>query len=449
MIDALFTGKAGKKTLFILICFSLTTFYLYPSETTGLTLFYHEIKRAYETHPEHTFGTVSAKELFPGDRHSGESGETAPGSESKNDPARETGEVFRFTAAEESVFFSEEIIQNAFSFLDTRFLAILSSSEIFTVIPVSSPAAAFQGKEAESGISVKPVPVDFRLVESEKSGYFFKCALDVIVSDSRLPEEETVFKIEGLGSGESSVQALSSSLDSVVRQFEYLLVNFETWSERFRIIDIYRGTAVINTGKTSGIRKGDILHSYDYQSGKITGSFVIERSEDDISFARVLEQKKKPLPGDPLYAERFRGGNLTGYGLYFSGERFSGCSAGLLLSWSGSLYVFNPVAGFEFLSVSEESGGSYELSIPYAGFKIVRHIGLFTLYSMITAGKGYIPGGGWDYTGGQVRAGLSRRTYSRFLFSAEAGYAYWHSKDVSDYPDIAGFLLGAGVTVKF
>lgn len=80
-----------------------------------------------------------------------------------------------------------------------------------------------------------------------------------------------------------------------------------------------------------------------------------------------------------------------------------------------------------------------------------------TLSSMITAGAGYVSDSdlysteyrGWQYKGGMVKASAERRFGNRFSLFAEAGYSYWYSDDVKELSDIAGFLAGGGVSVKF
>ncbi len=368
------------------------------------------------------------------------------------------------------------------SYLNNQFIQILTSSGLFVVS--ESPQEEGKREEYASGnYSLFPVITVFKEVESEISGYFFDCQITLTVRNDSDTEVETevnpevevppevnadlntgsdgsaseVFYLKHIGSGKNSAIAMQKSLEGIVDQFEFLLIGFEQWSDSFRVIDIYQGAVIINSGKKRGLRKGDFLHSFDYKSGKITGDFVVEKTDGDISYARILKVKKYPKAGDPLRLDDFIGFSVNGYTDYFSGGEFSGYTSGVSLLWSGGLYVFHPLAGFEYFSIKDINDAFIDILIPYGGFKIVRHIGAMTLSSLITAGAGYVSDSdllgteyrGWQYKGGTVKASVERRFGNRFSVFAEAGYSYWYSDDVRELTDIAGFLAGGGVSVKF
>lgn len=369
------------------------------------------------------------------------------------------------------------------SYLDNQFIKILTSSGLF-VVSESSREDGKREENAYENYSLFPVITVFKQVESEISGYFFDCQVALTIlnnSDTEVvaevnteaevnPEADAdlntesdgraseVFYLKHIGSGENSAVAMQKSLEGIVDQFEFLLIGFEQWSDSFKVIDIYQGAVIINSGKKGGLRKGDFLHSFDpWNSGKITGDFVVEKADGDISYARILKVKKYPKAGDSLRLDDFTGFAVNGYTDYFSGEEFSGITTGFSLVWWGGLYVFHPLAGFEYFSIKNINEAFIDMLIPYGGFKIVRHIGSMTLSSLITAGAGYVSDSdlystvyrGWQYKGGTVKASAERRFGNRFSLFAEAGYSYWYSGDVKELTDIAGFLAGGGVSVKF
>ncbi|MDX9800984.1 MAG: hypothetical protein RBT69_06600 [Spirochaetia bacterium] len=377
------------------------------------------------------------------------------------------------------------------SYLNNQFRQILASSGISDLSAASfSDDAASEASASAFKYAILPVITVFRQIESEKSGTFFSCEIkltiqhysgegagaylgpgavagegagadagtDSIAGTDAIGNRDRVFYLKHIGSGEDSGQAMQKSLEGIVDQFEFLLVEFEEWSDSFRVIDIYQGTVIINSGKNDGLCKGDFLHSFDpWQSGKVTGDFVVEKTDTDISYARILKVKQYPKAGDPLFRDDFIGFSLTVYTDYFSGEIFSGFISGADLLWRKGLYVFHPLAGLKFLDIKDENDASIAVLIPYAGFQIVRHIGSMTFSSMLSAGAGCVSDSslysgkysGWQYKGGTVKAKAERRMGRRFSVFAEAGYSYWYSSDVTELPDIAGFLAGGGVSVKF
>ena len=326
----------------------------------------------------------------------------------------------------------------ASDYLDENFVRVLSSSGI----AILNDNAA--GKELR--YSFHPEAAEFEIIESQRSGYFFNFALDIAIENYSGSEGEKAFRLKALGSGRSADEALINSMEMIVDQFSNLVTGFEEWSESVRIVDVYQGTVIINTGKKGGLRKGGFLYSKENR-----GSYVVEKTDDGIAFARMLNSAIKPDPGDLLEAYDRFGISADIFTDFFSGDRFSGTACGASLIWTRGLYVFHPEAGVEILKLSDGSGilSDFNLVIPYAGFRIVRHINSFTLSSGISAGAGFLSGEGMEYSGGKVRASIEKRIKNRFAVSIAAGYSYMFPENIADNPDISGFFIGGGLGIRF
>ena len=342
------------------------------------------------------------------------------------------------------------------SSINKSFIGMLTASGVFNISDYSnSPGIYAERLKKRHNYSVSPKITEFNITESEASGLFLKISI-IITVENYIDNTEKDFSVSAIGWGRDISALITNSLSNVTSQLEYVITGFEELADNIRIKDIYQGSIVINGGKKQGIKTGDFLYSYDYHTGKKTGTFVVDRSEQNISYARILDTKVMPTAGDPLKAYNYLGIMLEANYNYFTGEFFTGNSRGAMIIWTRGLYTVNPVFGINRYDLAHIDGPKIVLLNPYAGFRIVRYIKTFTISSVVTLGGGYVSESeiyglplDWEYFGGTVKIEVSKRIVKHLFINLEGGYTGFLSSDYGSYPDITGFVIGGGIVFKF
>ena len=356
--------------------------------------------------------------------------------------------------------FTEEH-KNVSIFINRNFVHRLTVSGAFNVFDFPDPlgmdadgAGAEQARKVYR-YSISPKITEFNIIESETSGLFLKISIIFTFEDNR-DNNARDFSISAIGWGQSKSAVITDALNKIVNQFEYVIIEFEELTDRFRVLDVFQGTVVINAGRNRGIKKGDFFYSYDYNTGKRTGNFVIERREENLAFARVLNTKVEPETADLLKGYNYIGILSKTYVNYFSGNTFSGYLAGTRVLWTRGLYSVNPALGIDIYDLADFNDNKLTLMSPYIGLRIVRYIKSFSLSSTFSLNRGYVSSSdiegvapGWEYYGGTAKAEIEKRIMKHFSIHIEGGYTGFFSPDHENYPEISGFIFGAGIGLKF
>ena len=421
------------KKKFISVIFLLLTFYLYSGEQDNepVSVFYSGVKWA----------IAPAASDTP----------VAQGEEQKT-------ELPEITVSALSVLsiLSKEQNEIISSSINKNFIDMFTVSGVFKISDYSaSQDADVEKLKKMHSYSIFPRITEFNIKETETSGLFLKISI-IFSVENYLDGKNKDLSVSAIGWGSDMKALLADTLNNVTSQMEYVITGFEEFADHFRIKDIYQGSVVINKGKKSGIKRGDFFYSYNYHTGKKTGTFVVERAEPNLAYARVLDTKVKPTVEDPLKPYNYLGIISETYLDYFTGDFFSGYSAGTMLLWTRWLYTVNPVAGVNRYELVHIDGSKVVLINPYLGFRIVRYIKSFTLSSVVTFGRGYVLESemdamalGWGYFGGTVKIEVGKRIMKHLFLHVEGGYTGFLSSDYDNYPDITGFIFGGGLGFKF
>ena len=353
--------------------------------------------------------------------------------------------------------------ENISAFINRNFVHRLTVSGAFNVFDFSDQLGAGadeDGADTEQTrkvyrYSISPKITEFNIIESETSGLFLKITIIFTLEDNR-DNNVMDFSISAIGWGQSKSAVITDVLNKIVNQFEYVIIEFEELTDRFRVLDVFQGSVVINAGRNRGIKKGDFFYSYDYNTGKRTGDFVIERREENLAFARVLNTKTEPETADLLKPYNYIGILPKIYVNYFSGNTFSGYLTGARVLWTRGLYSVNPVLGLDIYNLADLNDSKLVLVSPYVGLRIVRYIKSFSLSSMFLFNRAYVSSSeiteaasGWEYFGGTAKAEIEKRIMKHFSIHMEAGYTGFFSSDHENYPEVSGFIFGAGIGLKF
>ena len=343
------------------------------------------------------------------------------------------------------------------SSINKSFIDMLTATGVFIISDFSdSPSKGnVERVKKTHRYSVCPEITEFNITESKTSGIFLKLTINFIIEDY-FGSDKKELAVSAIGWGKNKSEVIANSLDKIIGQFEYVIAEFEELSERFRIVDIFQGSVVINSGKKKGIKAGDFFYSYDYHTGKKTGNFIVERAEPNLSYARILNTKVNPEVEDPLKSYNYIGILVEAYMDSFSGTFFSGHVRGTKIIWTRGLYTVNPVFGLNVYDLTDIGGNKAVLVTPYLGFRIVRYIKSFSLSSLVTIDRGYLSeteishtSPGWEYYGGTVKVEIAKKIMKHLYIHAEGGFSGFFSPDYDYYPEITGFVFGGGIGLKF
>ncbi|MCL2792919.1 MAG: hypothetical protein FWD87_07490 [Spirochaetaceae bacterium] len=356
---------------------------------------------------------------------------------------------------EVSIDLSIEERKNIVSFLNENFINMLTASGVFTVFDFSD----YPEKDAERigmyRYLLSPKITEFNITESETSGLFLKISINFTFEDN-INNTRRNFSTSAIGWGNNRNRMIANALDKVINQFESVIVEFEELAERFRIIDIFQGSVVINAGRNRGIRKGDFFYTYDYLTGEKTGNFIVENVEENLAFARILDTKVTPEVASLLRPYNYTGLLSKASVSYFTGRFFSGNVVGARVLWTKGFYTINPILGLNRYGLADANNNKVAVISPYMGLRIVRYIRSFTISSVASFDVGYVSENkiwgttsGWEYFGGTVKLEVSRRITDHFSIHIEGGYTGFFSPNHEYFPEITGFVFGAGVGYRF
>ena len=347
--------------------------------------------------------------------------------------------------------------KNISSSINKSFIDMLDASGIFNIFDYSESLPSESNVEQVKKMhrySICPEITEFDITESETSGLFLKLTINFTI-ENYINDTRKDLSVSAIGWGKNRRGVIANSLDKIINQFEYVVAEFEELADSFRIVDIYQGSVIINKGKNRKIKKGDFLYSYDYQTGKKTGNFVIERADQKLSYARILDTKVEPKTEDPLKSYNYIGILSETYVNSFSGNFFSGYLRGTKIIWTRWLYTVNPIFGLNRYELTSIDGEKIVLMTPYLGLRVVRYIKSFSFSTSFTFDRGYVSEteiarttSGWKYYGGTVKAEISKRIMKHFFIHAEGGFSGFFSPDYDYYPEITGFVFGGGIGLK-
>lgn len=346
--------------------------------------------------------------------------------------------------------------KNISSSINNRFLNMLAATKVFDIHDFSDlrPDSDIDRVKKMHRYSICPEITEFEITESEESGIFLKVTI-VFIIENYLNNNRREIPVTAIGWGTNRINVIANSIDKITNQFEYVIGEFEELTDNFKIADIFQGSVVINNGKKRGIKAGDFFYSYDYQTGKKTGNFVVERTEQNLSYARILDTKVKPQSGDPLKPYNYLGILSETYIDNFFGDFFSGYVMGTKIIWTRWLYTVNPIFGLNRYELTSIDGEKIVLMTPYLGLRVVRYIKSFSFSTSFTFDRGYVSEteiarttSGWKYYGGTVKAEISKRIMKHFFIHAEGGFSGFFSPDYDYYPEITGFVFGGGIGLK-
>ncbi|MCL2294059.1 MAG: hypothetical protein FWC36_04250 [Spirochaetes bacterium] len=342
--------------------------------------------------------------------------------------------------------------------INRNFADALAASGFFLVDFAVHYLEAAEEAERMYGYSISSEIAQFDIIESETSGFFSNISI-VFTLENRNNNSVRNLNVSAIGWGRDRGEAISSGLKKITNQFRYAVALFEELAGAFRIADIYHGTVVVNAGRNRGIRRGDFLYSYDHRTGRRTGNFVVERSEDNLSFAKILNTRVRPRTGDVLKSYNYWGIITKPYVNYFFSADFSGFLAGNMVIWTRGLFGYNPVFGFNKLNLTDTRDSSLTLISPYFGFRVVRYISSFSLSAIAALNFAYLlesdiqeVSSGWEYFGGTVKLDVGKRITKHFSIHLEGGFLGMfviNHRNNPDLWDIMGFTVGAGVGLKF
>ena len=163
--------------------------------------------------------------------------------------------------------------------------------------------------------------------------------------------------------------------------------------------------------------------------------------KDDITFAQPIHLKDQIIAGDGV--EKVR---MIGFGANFYYDRIFGDDLNCLGTY---LEFFRFFRAFRFLVGTEHiSGLDDNCWNIYGGLKTMWHLGYVDLSSLIYIGRGYADSD-YRYTGGSIKLLAEFTPIDWIKIGLETGYSKWLADHDNDYPNYGGFLLGAGITLRF
>lgn len=270
--------------------------------------------------------------------------------------------------------------------------------------------------------------------------------------------------IETFGTDENPNEALKFAADQLPSRLEYEIRKIDTFTLKSGIIDVDRGTVMIEFGNNMGVKVGDEyvivtprMLSTGHETTEETGLLLVREVQQDVSFARVIYADSKPVVGDQVKEIPRMGVDLSLYAELVSGgfDSDSDLVLGLRGVTSRGFYSFRPAFGLEIPLARTFAYGRMPI-IMYFGAELANlYLGRLQVTPFAAAGfGGTVPLG--EYADEEFylsHAGIKGQLSVSYLLGrdtrvfATAGYAKWFGL-AYESDGFGGLYLGGGITFK-
>jgi hypothetical protein len=253
--------------------------------------------------------------------------------------------------------------------------------------------------------------------------------------------EPKVYSFSTVGNGISDDAALEKCFRNAAIHVSDIAHSITIHPAEFTVSSMVSGEYVLSCGKKNKVAKGDEFHIYSKRNGQDIGKLYAVNVKDDVTFARPIYRKDQVLAGDGV--ERVK---MLGFGANFYYDHIFGDD---LNCFGAYLEYFRFFRAFRFLVGTEYISGLDDNSMNvYGGLKTMWHLGYIDLSSLIYIGRGYADSD-WRYTGGSIKLLLEYTPIDWIKIGVETGFTKWLADHDDEYSNFGGFLLGAGITLRF
>ena len=301
---------------------------------------------------------------------------------------------------------------------------------------ISDNAADYTIDEADILVFKKVINVE--KTESIGTVFFTVYFQYTIYQNGEAPKEYT-FSV--VGNGAYSGAALEKCFRNGAIHVTDIASSISAHPADFLISTIVAGEYILSCGKKDNIGKGDEFHVYSKRNGQDIGKLYAVNVKEDITIAQPIYLKDQVLAGDSVDPVRLLGFGANLYCDWIFGDNL-GC-LGLYMEYFRFFRAFRFLVGTEYIAGLDDNCWNL-----YCGFKTMWHLGYVDLSSLIYIGRGYADGS-FRYTGGSIKVIAEFAPKDWMKVGVETGFTQWLADHDNDYPNFGGFLLGAGITLRF
>lgn len=270
--------------------------------------------------------------------------------------------------------------------------------------------------------------------------------------------------IETSGVDENPIEALKFAADQLPSRLEYEVRKIDTFTLRSGVIDVDRGTVMIEFGDNMGVKVGDEyvivtprVLSTGHEKTEETGLLLVREVQQDFSFAKIIYANPKPVVGDQLKEVPRMGAELSLYAELVSGgyDVEGDLVLGLRGVSSRGFYSFRPAFGIE-IPLAQAFAYSRMPIIMYFGAELANlYLGRLQVTPFAAAGFGGTVPLSSD-TGESFylsQAGIKGQLSVSYLLGrdtkvfATAGFAKWFGLAYEE-DGFGGLFFGGGITFK-
>ena len=292
--------------------------------------------------------------------------------------------------------------------------------------------------DSEGGATVFKKVVDVEKTDSIGTVFFTVHFQYTVCQEGAEPKEYTFGTV---GNGTTDEEALDKCFRNAAIHVSDIAGSITIHPSEFTVSSMVSGEYILSCGKKDKVAKGDEFHVFSKRNGQDIGKLYAVNVKDDVTFAQPIHLKDQIIAGDGV--ERVR---MLGIGANFYYDRIFGdnlnCMGGYL-EYFRFFRFFRFLAGTEYINGLDDNCWNI-----YGGLKTMWHLGYLDLSSIIYIGRGYADDD-WRYTGGSVKLLAEITPMDWLKFGLEAGYSKWLADHDDEYSNYGGFLLGAGITLRF
>ena len=304
---------------------------------------------------------------------------------------------------------------------------------------------------------IVPVLSEFSETEGEEEGPYTVTA-DSTITAIRVFDTRTMvrFSVRAEGTGEGREEAVQNAAEQAALLLHEAVSDIPLFRVTEGIINILRERkVVISFGSERGVKQGDIFGILD-QEGNEIGRLIVERVEEDHSFARVFYADKPLQIGNRVVKKDYAGAVSTPYMhavIGFDANPFKAAVVGFRQTFSRGVFLLRPLFGVEvpflfgFGPVPFPFGFHVHL---YAGGEMNWYAGRVLVAPRVAGGIGLSTGeqyGGLTHAGFLAEITVSHIVSKRLRLFGEFGYTYWFGfDDISGY---GGWVFGLGLIIHF
>ena len=290
----------------------------------------------------------------------------------------------------------------------------------------------------EGSVLVFKKVLDVEKTESIGTVFFTVYFQYTICQDGAEPKEYTFSTV---GNGISDSAALDKCFRNAAIHVADIAGAISAHPAPFTVSSIISGEYVLSCGKKDKIYKGDEFHVYSKRNGRDIGKLYAVNVKDDVAFTQPVYLKDMVIAGDSVEKIRLIGLSSNFYYDHIFGDNLN--CFGFYQEVSRGMRAFRLLAGTEYMAGLDDNCWNI-----YGGLKTMWHLGYLDLSSLIYIGRGYADGD-FRYTGGSIKLIAEFTPLDWLKLGVEAGYSEWLADHDNDYPNYGGFLLGAGITVRY